>query len=107
MMATAAQAMQAPRRLKVEVLPTDIRLGVQNNCEKCAVARAVKRMFKGKHFEQVEVHGAGVKVYLKNGRRLIYNGTSKMNKFIDAFDEDKKKVKPTTISLPLIDDYIW
>ncbi len=95
-------------RLKVNVLPTDIRKGWRDNCLKCPVARAAIRAFaplmKG-------ISGFGVLVYHRDiwvvddplNSRASYrlDTPKKVRKFIINFDTSKGPKEPFSFTLPV------
>jgi hypothetical protein len=82
----------------INVTKEDIRLGRRNNCERCPIARAIKRVFRLKKikFENVQVFNAYARWW--SGDKFMQRRLpAKCDKFIDKFDDtfDKKPmVKP-------------
>lgn len=86
-------------KLQLNVTADDIRLGTQENCHKCAIARSVARTLKvpsrnvSVYVDEIEVRDDAHYV------THVFNTTARMQTFIDKFDENKTKVKPTTFSV--------
>jgi hypothetical protein len=78
------------KQITISVLPLDIKRGKKTHCNKCPVARAIKRHLK---------RGAATEVcytsfYLNWGEEVeMYLLPQKAMNFIRGFD-DKRKVKP-------------
>lgn len=84
-------------RVTVEVTETDIRYGVCGDPRKCAIARAVKRLVKPRERPGVQVYPEELDTY-----DATYDLPKKARRFVEDFDEDKKRVKPFkfTVTLP-------
>lgn len=76
-------------KVKAEVTASDIKYGSQEEGESCAIARTLKR----EGFKDVEVSASEI-TGTKMGVAWKYIGKVH-NSFIEKFDIDKKKVKPT------------
>jgi hypothetical protein len=75
-------------KVKVDVTPSDIKLGKQAKWESCAIARALKR----DGFKNVNVGKDEITV-TKMGVVWEYSGSAH-NLFIEKFDENKNSVTP-------------
>jgi hypothetical protein len=86
-------------RLQLKVTADDIRLGVQEDCHKCAIARSVARTLKvpsrnvSVYADEIEVRDDAY--YVTHS----FDTTKRMVNFIEKFDENKTKVKPTIFSI--------
>lgn len=86
-------------RLQLKVTEQDIRLGSQNSCDKCAVARAVSRTMKVPS-RNLEVTGDEIGIFDDAYyQRYSFVPSNRMATFIERFDKDKTKVKPTTFTI--------
>ncbi len=85
-------------KLKVRVTANDIRMGVREDANCCAVARAVKRLVNSDLRDSVEVAGS-IDVDSQNCNVL----KGDVSEWISKFDESKASVKPTTfiVDMPL------
>jgi len=85
----------------IEVTQEDINNGVPSDCDKCAIALALKREYKT---DDVEVSVPDDYVSLcvgKNELNLRYDMDSKVLEFIDLFDNygDDNVAKPFTLEV--------
>lgn len=80
---------EAPKNVKIEVTENDIKRGKQGDGKSCAIALATKRVL-GDH---PDVDDGGISVHVA-GYDHLYNIPDKATKFINKFDDDKKRVKP-------------
>ena len=85
----------------IEVTQEDINNGVPSDCNKCAIALALKREYKT---DDVEVSVPEVYVSLcvgKNELNLRYDMDSKVLEFIDLFDNyrDDNVAEPFTLEV--------
>lgn len=86
-------------RLQLNVTADDIRLGKQESCDKCAVARAVTRTMNVSP-RNLEVTGDEIGIFDDAYyQRYSFTPSKRMVKFIETFDKDKTKVKPTTFTI--------
>lgn len=102
--------MPAPKRITLNVLPADIRHGVRGAPGSCPIARAVRRVFRGKGY-RISVTGSGVALYRKPADGYGWEPFAhypmkpegiEFIKHFDAADE----VKPITLKLTAeSDDY--
>ena len=86
-------------RLQLNVTADDIRLGVQEDCHKCAIARSVARTLKVPS-RNVSVYEDAIEV--RDDAHYVthaFSTTARMRTFIDKFDENKTKVKPTSFGV--------
>lgn len=84
------------KRLTITVTAKDIRDGDPKNCESCAVALAAKRMLLGR--VRVSPYGDIEASHILIGDRR-YKPTKKLAAFIEQFDTDKSKCKPTSFTV--------
>ncbi len=84
--------MKTLKRVKIEVLAKDIRLGKRNHSKTCAISRAAKRQFKGK---DISTRYVSMSV-----GEWTYNLPKKASNFISRFDMGKK-VKPFSFTMRL------
>ena len=79
--------------MKIGVTKHDIDNGIQNKCQLCPIALAVKRKING----EVIVFGNGISIFITDIIRSYryYKLPLKAKNFIQRFD-DGKKVKPFT-----------
>ncbi len=76
------------KRLKIEVLQSDINDGERGQSSSCAIAKAIKRQFpEAKH---VDVRGF---VVIDN---IYYKESRAAEQFITKFDRSKELVQPST-----------
>ena len=85
----------------IEITQDDIANGIPSDCNKCAIALALKREYKT---DDVEVSVPEDYVSLcvgKNELNLRYDMDSKVLEFIDLFDSysDDKVAKPFTLEI--------
>jgi len=81
------------KRMKVTVTQKDINAGSRGSCERCPIARAVKKLFpvqKVTVSDNIEVYSANI-----GGPSKVFELSRSADRFIQRFDnKGRKAVKP-------------
>lgn len=81
-----------PKKLKLNVLPSDIKYGMPDHVDLCPIARAVKRRFRGRGYD-VRVTDTVIGLYRKGDNNWFgcpiaeWPLPEEATEFVHAFDE--------------------